>query len=171
MQRFMKIFLALALLINFSATCSAQAVGISEDGLETFLSKCNQIIKAGDPDSQLDMPTKINLENQNLVYYADTLQLDANTFAKITYALQNNKVYAIKLETNNYNDDVKNFFEGMSIIFLKASGLSDVEAENLSDGKGKTDWQNSGAVSRLKKFFTVKVQSSALTIMASDTNN
>lgn len=177
MKNFVKIFMVVALIISFGAKCSAESVGISEDNLEIFLSKCNQILKVADAESQLDIPNWVNSSDANFSYSLDNIAVDEKTSVQITYALKDDKVFAIRLFANGRGENVQNFFEGMSIIFLEASGLSELEAQNLSDGAGQTEWQNTGFVTKLNKRFVVRANiseqsdSAELLLTADDTKN
>ena len=166
MQRLFKILMVLALAMSFGANCSAETVGISEDGLENFLSKCNQVLSAEDAESKFDMPKQIDAGSETFTHYLDTVPVDENISVQITYALKDNKVFGLRLYANGYDETVQNCLEGLSIIYLRASGLSEDEAQNLSNGAGQTSWQNAGKVSRLNKSFIVKLQSSEETHQA-----
>lgn len=163
---FMSIFIACIFFIS-SATVHAEFVNISDDNLETFMTKCNSILKTGDSNSFLDTPTFLNTESEVLNNYVDkTLKTENNIPITITYTLKDNKVYAIMLEADKFDENVKTYYEGLSIIFLKSLGMTDTEAKSLLNDKNETSWQREGFISRMNKKYIVSFYSPTLLIIA-----
>jgi len=168
MKNFFKVLICAAMIFSFSSdSVSAAIADISEDNISVFMTKCNQELKKGDPNNSLDTP---ELQNTYKIY-EETLQVTENIKAKFICRTRDDKVYTIRLKTETFNDEVKNFYEGMSIIFLKALGLTDEDSRELASSKGQNAWQNEKFIPALNKTFKVKVADSELVIFASDKQN
>ena len=168
MKNFFKVLVCAAMIFSFSScNVSAAISDVSEDNILTFMTKCNQELKKGDPNNSLDTPA---LQNTYKIY-EDTLQVTENIQAKFICRTRDDKVYTIRLKTETFNDEVKNFYEGMSIIFLKALGLTDEDSRELAKSNDTTAWQNEKFIPALNKTFKVKVADSELVIFASDKQN
>ena len=166
MLKFFRIFLGAAFIFSFGAMCSAATVGISNDGLETFMEKCNVALKTNDAEGSLDTPKLF----ATYKYYTDTLQISDTQQIKVIYTVRDDKIYSIKLTADNYDDTVKSVFEGMNIVYLKALGLTEDEAKGLTNSGTETEWQKDGLVTRLNKKFIVSMKNSTLTITAASVN-
>ena len=164
MSKFFRLIFFAALIFCFNVNCSAAVVGISNDDLTGFMEKCNNELKASDPNASLDTPKPADTFKR----YTDTLQIAEDTAVKITYTARNDKIFSIRLDANKFDDNVKGCFEGLNIIFLKALGLTDSEAKALSGNSDESEWQCEGYITRLQKRFIVKAKSSTLTITADD---
>lgn len=163
-----KIFIrTLAAIIFFIGNvCSAAAVSLSDDNLATFLEKCNQELKIGDPESYLDLPTLSSTENNVLKYYTDDFEIDGGVPITITYMLRDEKIYSIMLESNVYDENVQKCFAGLNIIFLKSAGLTADEASGLTNSGSEKEWKRDGRISRLNKRYSVTLYAPTLFISA-----
>ena len=165
MKKFFKILACAAMIFSFSnANVSAAVVDVSDDHIVAFMTKCNQELKEADPNNNLDLPTLKN----NFKIYEDTLKIAEDVQVKFICTTREDKIYSIKLETDNYNETAKNFYEGMNIIFLKALGLSDEDARELTETENKSEWRKEKFISDLKKSFVVSFKNSRLMIVATD---
>ena len=164
MLKFFKIFLCAALIFSFSGNCSAARTVISDSDIANFMESCNRELKANDPNSSLDTPKLA----ETFKSYADTMKIAEDLAVRIVYTTKNDKLYMIRLDANEYDENVKSVFEGMNIIFLKALGLTDDEAKALTNTGDEKEWQCEGYISRLQKRYLVKAKDSSLTITATD---
>lgn len=155
------LFLAACSFLIFNANVSAEPVNISEDNLETFLGKSNAILKAGDSNSSLDIPADFaaGFDGEN-IFYDKTLPLTIN------YGVKNDKIFFVMLSAEKFDADMKKYFDGLSIIFLKTFGLTDEEIKGLLNKKIEMTWQREGFISRLNKKIVVRFVSTNLIIFA-----
>ena len=163
MLKFFKIFFC-ATIIFSASICSAATVEMSEDDISNFLLKCNQELKKNSPEDNLDAPSL----KETFRRYEDDFQLDENISVKCTYTTKDDKIYSIRMEANKIDDNVKTFFEGMNIIFLKSLGLSDEDARELAKISDSNGGRNEKFIETLNKKFIVQFKHSAVTIIASN---
>lgn len=164
-----KIFFAAWIFFISAANVSAESVNISEDSLQTFVGKCNAILKAGDPNSFLDIPAAPVAEIGGINNFVDkSIATENKTPLSVTYGVKNDKISFVMLTAEKYDEDVKKYFDGLSIIFFKTLGLTDEEAKGLLNEKIETTWQKEGFISRLNKKFVVRFVSTNLIIFAED---
>ena len=165
MKKFLKCLAYAAVIFSFSSVnVSAAVVDVSDDHILSFMTKCNQELKKADPNNNLDIPTLKN----NFKIYEDTLKISQDVQVKFTCTTREDKIYSIKLETENYNETAKSFYEGMNIVFLKALGLSDEDARELTETENKSEWRKEKFIPDLKKNFVVSFKNSRLMIIATD---
>lgn len=163
-----KIFFALCLFFISTANVSAAPVSISEDNLKTFVEKSSAVLKAGDPNSFLDMPVELN-EFEGIKNFIDkSIKTEDGTPIEITYTVKDDKVFAVVIGSDKYDENIKNYFDGLSIVFLKSLGLTDEEIKGLLNEKIEITWQKEGFISRLNKKFIVRFVSTAMIIIAED---
>ncbi len=169
MKKFFKMFLCAAMIFSFSsANVSAAVIDISDDNILSFISKCNRELKKNDPNNNLDTPAL----SETFRIYTETLKVNENFQVKFLYTTKDDKVCSIRLEPDKYDSEVKDFFEGMSIVYLKALGLTDEEIRKPTKESGdKTEWRKEYFVPTLNKRFIVFLKNSKLTIVASDKQN
>lgn len=161
----MKKFLLTALaILFFMPKIFAAPANISEDNLDNFIEKCNAIIKENNPDAYFDKPTFANTESGDLKNFVDK----SISPLTITYTLKDDKIFAVMLEADKFDNNIKNYFDGLSIIYLKASGLTDTEAKNLLNNKIENSWQREGFISSVNKKYIVSFYSPILLIIAED---
>lgn len=165
MTKFFKIISCAAMIFAFSsANVSAAVINASDDDISTFMAKCNQELKKGDSTNNLDAPKL----QSTFKTYEDILELGEGLKVKFTCMTRDEKIYSIKLETDNYDDTAKNFYEGMNIVFLKALGLNDTDARELTETENKTEWRKEKFIPALNKNFIVNFKNSRLMIVATD---
>lgn len=166
MTKFFKNFFCAAMIFAFSSAnvSAVPATNFSDDDISTFMAKCNQELKKSDSNNNLDAP-KLKSTYKN---YEDILELGEGLKVKFTCMTRDDKIYSIKLETDNYNDTAKNFYEGMNIVFLKALGLNDADARELTETENKTEWRKEKFIPALNKNFVVIFKNPRLTITATD---
>lgn len=161
----MKKFLLTALaILFFMPKIFAAPANISEDNLDNFIEKCNAIIKENNPDAYFDKPTFENTESGDLKNFVDK----SISPLTITYTLKDDKIFAVMLEADKFDNNIKNYFDGLSIIYLKASGLTDTEAKSLLNNKIENSWQREGFISSVNKKYIVSFYSPILLIIAED---
>ena len=163
MIKFLKIFFCASIIFSASI-CSASTVQMSEDNISSFLLKCNEELKKNNPSDNLDTPTL----SETFRRYEDKFQIDENVSVKCTYTTKDDKIFFIKLEADKFDDNVKNFFEGMNMIFLKSLGLSEDDAKSLAKIADKTEWRNEKFIETLNKKFIVQFKKNSVTIVASN---
>ena len=145
------LFFMTGIFFIFSANVSAESMNISEDNLQTFVGKCNAILRAGDPNSSLDIPAE-SVEGFDGVNNF----IDNSLPITITYGVKNDKIFSVMLSAEKYDENTKKYFDGLSIIFLKTLGLTDDEVKSFLSEKIETTWQRDGFISRLNKKFVVR---------------
>lgn len=161
----MKKFLLTALaILFFMPKIFAAPANISEDNLDNFIEKCNAIIKENNPDAYFDKPTFANTESGDFQNFVDK----SISPLTVTYTLKNDKIFAVMLEADKFDNNIKNYFDGLSIIYLKASGLTDTEAKSLLNNKIENSWQREGFISSVNKKYIVSFYSPILLIIAED---
>lgn len=162
-----KIFFAAWIFFISAANVSAESVNISEDNLQTFLGKCNAILRAGDPNSFLDVPATSDGEIGGINNFVDkSIVLENKSPLSITYGVKNDKISFVMLTSEKFDENTKKYFDGLSMIFFKTLGLTDDEAKSLLNEKIETTWQREGFISRLNKKFVVRFVSANLIIFA-----
>ena len=162
------LFFMAGIFFVFSANVSAAPVNVSDDNVQTFMEKCNTALKAGDQNSFLDMPS-LSSELYGLKNYVDkSIKTESNVPIRITYSVKDDKIFSVLLDAGKYDDEVKNYFDGLSILFLKSLGLTDDESKNLLNEKNEMTWQREGFISRLNKKIVVRFVSRSLIIFAED---
>ena len=154
MKNFFKVFICVAMIFSFSSANVSAAVYMSDDDIPAFIAKCNQELKQADPNNNLDAP-KISSVRKT---YTETSTIADGIEVTVTYTTIND----MKTAKDKYNDNVKAFFEGMGIVYLKALGLSDSDARELIDTKREK------FISSLNKNFVVKAEDAALKIFATN---
>ena len=163
-MKLIKIFFCAAVIFSATFSSASAFTNISNDNVETFIGNCNTQLQAADPNSKLDVPTASSVFKT----YSDTLQISENLQVKATYTLRDDKLFSIRLKADNYTSEVKELFEGMSIIFLKAIGLTEDEAKGLVSSGDESEWKREGFISRMNKKIVVTVKNSTLLIFADD---
>ena len=147
------------MIFSFSSANVSAAVYMSDDDIPAFIAKCNQELKQADPNNNLDTP------NSNVrKTYTETSTIADGIEVTITYTTIDDKMFGIEMKTakDKYNDNVKDFFEGMGIVYLKALGLSESDARELIDTKSEK------FISSLNKNFVVKSEDATLKIFATN---
>ena len=159
-----KILLTALAIIFFMPKIFAAPANISDDNLESFIAKCNAIIKENNPDAFFDMPTFANSESGDLKNFVDKTVSPLT----ITYTLKDDKIFAVMLESDKFDDNIKKYFDGLSMIYLKASGLTDTESKSLLNDKIENSWQRENFISSVNKKIIVSFYSPILLIIAED---
>lgn len=159
-----KILLTVLAIIFFMPKIFAAPVNISDDSLDNFIEKCNTIIKKNNPDAFFDKPTFANTESGDLKNFVDK----SISPLTITYTLKDDKIFAVMLEADKFDGNIKSYFDGLSLIYLQASGLTDAEAKGLLNDKTENYWQREGFISRMNKKYIVSFYSPILLIIAED---
>lgn len=161
------LFFMAGILFIFTANVSAEPVNISEDNLEIFVGKCNAILRAGDPNSSLDVPAEFVTSFDGINNFSDrSVKIEDNLPITITYGVKNDKIFSVMLSAEKYDETAKKYFDGLSIIFLKSLGLTDDEVKGLLNEKIETTWQKEGFVSRFDKKIVVRFLATNLIIFA-----
>ena len=160
MKNFFKVFICAAMIFSFSSANVSAAVYMSDDDIPAFIAKCNQELKQADPNNNLDAPKISNVRKT----YTETSTIAEGIEVTVTYTTINDKMFGIEMKTakDKYNDNVKAFFEGMGIVYLKALGLSESDARELIDTKSEK------FISSLNKNFVVKAEEAVLKIFATN---
>ena len=168
MKKFFKIFLCAAMIFSFSSeNVSAAVTELSDDNMLAFMTKCNRELKKNDPNNSLDTPAL----RETFKTYAETLPISDSAKVNLIYTTKNDKIYSIKLEANAADENVKNFFEGMNLVYLQALGLSVEEAKELTETDNMTEWRKEKFISTLGKKIIVDFKNTKrpiLTILATD---
>ena len=168
MTKFFKIISCAAMIFAFSsANVSAAVINVSDDDISTFMTKCNQELKKSDSANNLDAPKL----QSTFKTYEDILELGDGLKVKFICMTRDDKIYSIKLETDNYSKTAKDFYEGMNIVFLKALGLTDEDARELTEKEDRPEWRKEKFIPTLNKNFIVNFKHSKLMIVATDKKN